>query len=55
MIYENMSSEAGSSHASGFLKKTSRKCLPHQPVVLVKCEGHTEALTPYFKRQENIF
>ena len=33
--------------AAGFHKETSRNFLPHQPVVLVKCKGQTEALTPY--------
>ena len=48
--------ETGSSQAAGFHKKTNRKFLPHQPVaMLVKCKGQTEALTPYFKRKENIF
>ena len=40
------------SQAAGFHKKTSRKFLHYQPVVLVKCKGQTEALTPYFKRKE---
>ena len=37
MIYANMNNETGSSQAAGFHKKTSRKFLPHQPVVSVKC------------------
>ena len=53
MICGNMNYETGSSQAAAFHKKTSRKCLPHQFVVLVKCTGQTEALTPYFKRKEN--
>ena len=53
-IYGNINNETGSSQAAGFHKKTSRKFPPHQPVVLVKCNGKTEALTPYFKRKENI-
>ena len=40
------------SQAAGFHKKTSRNFLHYQPVVLVKCKGQTEALTPYFKRKE---
>ena len=44
MIYRNMNNETGSSQPAGFHKKTSRKFLPHQPVVLVKCKGKTEAL-----------
>ena len=55
MIYGNMNNETGSSQAAGFHKKKSQKFLPHQSVVLVKCTGQTEALTPYFKREENIF
>ena len=55
MIYGNMNNENGSSQAAGFHKKTSGKFLPHQPIALVKCKGQTEALTPYFKRKENIF
>ena len=41
--------------AAGFHKKTSRKFLPHQPVVLVKCKGQTEGLTPYFKQKKTHF
>ena len=52
MIYGNMNNETGSSQAAGFHKKTSRKFLPHQAVVLVKCKGQTEALTPYFKTEK---
>ena len=55
MIYGSMNDSTMSSQATGFQKKTCRKFLPHQPVVLVKCKGQTEALTPYFKRKENIF
>ena len=55
MIYGNMNNENGSSQAAGFHKKTSRKFLPHQPVVLVKCKDQTEALTPNFKRKQSIF
>ena len=54
-IYGNMNNENGSSQAAPFHKKRSRKFLPHQPVVLFKCKDQTEALTPYFKRKENIF
>ena len=53
IIYGN--NETGSSQAAGFHKKTSRKFLTHQPVVLVKCKGQTETLTIYFERKENIF
>ena len=35
MIYGNRNNETGSSQAAGFKKKTSRKFLPHQPVVSV--------------------
>ena len=45
MIHGNMNNETGSSQAAGFHKKTSRKFLPHQPVVLVECKGESEALT----------
>ena len=55
MIYGNRNNETGSSEAAGFHKKTSRTFLPHQLVVLVKCKDQTEALTPFFKRKENIF
>ena len=37
MIYENMNNETGPSQAAGFHKKTSRKFLLHQSVMLVKC------------------
>ena len=37
MIYGNMNNETGSSQAAGFHEKTSRKFLPHQRDVLVKC------------------
>ena len=50
MIYGNMNKETGSSQAASFHKKTNRKFLPHQPVVLV-----IGALTDYFKRKENIY
>ena len=55
MIYGNIENETGSSQAAGSRKKTSQKFLPHQPVVLVKWKGQSEALTPYFKRKESIF
>ena len=55
MIHGNMNNETGSSQGAGFHKKTSRKFVPHQPVVLMKCKGQTEALTPSLKRKENIF
>ena len=55
MIYGNMNNETWSSQAAGFRQKTSRKLLPHQPVVLVKYKGQTEALTSHFKRKENTF
>ena len=55
VIYGNMNNDTRSSQAAGFHKKTSRKFPPHQPVVLVKFKGQTEAFTPYFKRKENIF
>ena len=55
MIYGNMENETGSSQVVGIHKKTSRKFLPHQPVVLVKCKGQIESLNPYFKRKENKF
>ena len=42
MIYGNMENETGSSQVAGIYKKTSRKFLPHQPVVLVKCKGQIE-------------
>ena len=45
MIYGNMNNETGSSRAAGFHKKTIRKLVPHQPVVLVRCKDQTEALT----------
>ena len=54
MIYGNMNNETESSQAAGFHKKTSRNFLLHQSVMLVKCKGQTETLTPYFKRKENI-
>ena len=49
-----LNKETGSSQDAGFHKKTSRRFLPHQPVVLVKCtcKGQNEALTPYFKRKK---
>ena len=46
MIYENKNNESGFSQAASIHKKTSRKFLPHQPVVLVKCKGQTETLPP---------
>ena len=52
MINSNVNNETMSSQAACFHKKTSRNFLPHQPVVLVKCKGQTEALTPHFKRRE---
>ena len=55
MVYGDMKNDAGSSQAAGFHKKTSRKFLPHQPLVLVKCKGQPETLTAYFNRKENIF
>ena len=55
MICGNMNNETESSQAAGFHKKTSRKFLFLQFVMLVKCKGQTETLTPYFKRKENIF
>ena len=55
VICGNMNNETGSSEATGFRKKASQKFLPHQPVVLVKCKGQAEALTPCFKKKkENI-
>ena len=54
-FYGNMNNETGSSQAAGFHKKTNRKFPPHQPIVLVKCKGQTETLTPYFRRKENKF
>ena len=41
-----MENETRSSQAAGIHKKASRKFLPHQPVVLVKCKGQIESLTP---------
>ena len=52
MIYGKMENETGSSQAVGIHKKTSRKFLPHQPVVLVKCKGQIESLNPYLKRKQ---
>ena len=37
MVYGNINNETGSSQAAGFQKKTSRKFLPHQRDVSVKC------------------
>ena len=42
MIYGNMNNDTRSSQAAGFHKKTSRKFLPHQPIVLVKCNSYCE-------------
>ena len=37
VIYGNINNETGSSQAAGFQKKRSRKFLPHQRDVSVKC------------------
>ena len=50
-----MNNETGSSQATAFHKKTSRKFVPHQLVEVVKCKDQTEALTPDFKRKQKIF
>ena len=52
MIYGNMNKNTRSLQAAGFRKKTRSKILPHQPVLLVKCKGQTEALTDITSKEK---